>query len=80
MQFSEKEIEQLISEKIFELTHKKISSADEELIDSGILGSILVAELAVVLEKEIAVSISFMEINKDNFKSVNAIKNLLLKK
>ena len=80
MQLAEEKIEQLISEKIFELTHKKITSANEELIDSGILGSIIIAELAVVLEKELVVSFSFMEINKDNFKSITAIKNLVLKK
>jgi acyl carrier protein len=80
MQFSEENIVQIISQKIFELTYKKISSLDEELIDSGILTSITLAELAVELEKELAVSISFMEINKENFKSVNAIKNLMLKK
>jgi acyl carrier protein len=80
MQFSEEKIEQLISEKIFELTYKKISSPNEELVDSGILSSITLVELAVALEKELAISISFMEINKENFKTVNAIKNLILKK
>jgi len=80
MQLSEEKIEQIISQKIFELTHKKISSPDEELVDSGILTSITLAELAVALEKELAISVSFMEINKENFKSVAAIKNLMLKK
>ena len=80
MQFSEEKIEQLISEKIFELTYKKISSVNEELVDSGILSSITIAELTVVLEKEFSVSISFMEVTKENFKTVNAIKTLLLKK
>jgi acyl carrier protein len=80
MQFSEENIAQIISSKIFELTYKKISSPDEELMDSGILTSITLAELAVALEKELVVSISFMEINKENFKSVNSIKNLMLRK
>jgi acyl carrier protein len=80
MRFSEEEIEKIISEKIFELTFKKISSVNEELIDSGILGSITIAELAVGLEQELAITLSFMEINKENFKSINFIKNLLLKK
>ena len=80
MQLSEEKIEQIIAEKIFELTYKKISSVNEELIASGILGSIIIAELAVVLEKEFALSFNFMEINRDNFKSINAIKNLILKK
>ncbi|HKC69699.1 MAG TPA: phosphopantetheine-binding protein [Bacteroidia bacterium] len=80
MQFSAEEIERIIAEKIFELTHKKNLLTNEELIDSGILSSVTVAELAVELEKEFAINISFMEVNKENFKSVSAIKNLLLKK
>ena len=80
MQFSAEEIERIIAEKIFELTHKKNLLTNEELIESGILSSVTVAELAVELEKEFAINISFMEMNKENFKSVSAIKNLLLKK
>ena len=80
MQFSAEEIERIIAEKIFELTHKKNLLTNEELIESGILSSVTVAELAVELEKEFAINISFMEVNKENFKSVSAIKNLLLKK
>lgn len=80
MQFSEEKIQQIISDKIFELTYKKISSSAEELVDSGILTSITLAELAVELEKELGVSISFMEVTKENFQTVNAIKNLILKK
>jgi len=80
MQFSETEIEQIITRKIVELTYKKVSSIDEELIDSRILNSITLVELAVELEKELAINISFMEINNDNFKSVSTIKNLIVKK
>ena len=79
MQFSEEEITKIISEKLFELTYKRISSADEELIDKGILTSITMAELAVELERAFSVSISFMEITMVNFKSVNAIKKLIQK-
>jgi acyl carrier protein len=80
MQFSEGKIEQLISDKIFELTYKKISSTTEELVDSGILSSVTIVELAVALEKEFTLTISFMEVTKENFKTVNAIKTLILKK
>ena len=78
MQFSETEIEQIISQKIVELTYKKVSSVDEELIESRILNSITLVELAVELEKATGLNISFMEINNDNFKSVSAIKKLIL--
>ncbi|HTA63158.1 MAG TPA: phosphopantetheine-binding protein [Bacteroidia bacterium] len=80
MQFSVEKIEQLISEKIFELTYKKVSSTNEELVDSGVLNSVTIVELVVELEKELAVSISFVEVTKENFKTINAIKTLLLKK
>jgi len=79
MRFSEEEITAIITKIIFDLTYKRISSSEEELIESGILSSITIAELAVELEKSFSVSISFMEINKENFNSVSAIKKLLVK-
>ena len=79
MPFSEEKITAIISEKIFELTYKKISSTNEELVDKGILTSITMVELAVELEKAFSVSISFMEVTKENFNSVIAIKNLIQK-
>lgn len=80
MQFSEAEIEKTISEKIFGLTYKKVSSEREELIDSGILTSITIAELAVELERAFSVSFSFMEVSKENFRSVYMIKRLVSQK
>ena len=79
MPFSEEKISEIISEKIFELTYKKVSSADEELVDKGILTSITMVELAVELENAFSASISFMEVNKENFRSVNTIKRLIQK-
>lgn len=80
MQLSEEKITTIISDKLFELTYKKVSSADEELVDKGILTSITMVELAVELEKTFSVSISFMEVNKENFNSVNAIKRFIQQK
>jgi len=80
MGFSESEIEKLISENIFALTYRKISSPQEELIETGILNSITLAELAVELEKTFSVSLSFMDINRENFCSSEKIKNLIQKK
>ncbi len=80
MRFSESEIQQIITQKILELTYKKVSSVDEELIENRVLNSITIVELAVELEKEFSINISFMEINNENFKTVSSIKNLTLKK
>ena len=74
------EIEALISEKIHALTGKKIASPHDELVDSGMLTSITMAELAVELEKAFFISLSFMEVCKENFASVATIKNLVMKK
>lgn len=74
------EIEKLIAERIFALTLKKIVSPQEELIESGILNSITLAELAVELEKTFSVSFSFIEVNKENFSSIGKIEQLLRKK
>ena len=79
MSFSEEKITAIILEEIFKLTYKKVFSADEELVDKGILTSITMVELAVELEKAFSISISFMEINKENFNSLNAIKKLVQK-
>jgi acyl carrier protein len=80
MRFSEEEITSTIKKLIFGLTYKNISSENEVLVDSGILSSITITELAVELEKSFSVSISFMEINKENFNTLADIKNLIVKK
>ena len=67
----------LVNSLIFEITCKKIHSELEELIESGILNSINLAELAVALEKKTGHPIPFIEIKKENFKTVHAICNLL---
>jgi len=80
MRFSEEEIAATITKLIFGLTYKTISSENEALVDSGILSSITIAELAVELEKTFSVSISFMEINKENFNTLSSIKKLIKNK
>ncbi len=80
MRFSEEEIATSITKLIFGLTYKTVSSENETLVDSGILSSITIAELAVELEKSFSISISFMEINKENFNDLSAIKNLVKNK
>jgi len=74
------EIENKLSEKIFELSGKRISSIDEELVESGLLTSITMAELALEIEKIFSVQLSFMEVSKENFRSVGALTKLILQK
>jgi acyl carrier protein len=80
MRFSEDEIASIISEKITGLTHKKNISADEKIIENGILNSISLLELAVELEKTFSVSFSFIEIDKINFSTPGSIQVLIQKK
>lgn len=80
MRFTEEEISKIISDKIFALSYKKISSELEPLVESGILSSITMAELAVELERTFSVSISFMEMSRENFNTAGAIKTLIQKK
>ena len=80
MHFSEEEIGKIITDKIFALSYKKISSQEETLIESGILSSITVVELAVELEKTFLISFSFVEVNKENFNTAGAIRKLIQKK
>lgn len=80
MRFSEEEIAATISKLIYGLTHKKISSGTEELVESGILNSITITELAVEMEKSFSVSVSFMEITKENFRDLISITRLVKSK
>ncbi len=80
MGFTEADIEKIISEKIYGLTLKKISSNEEELIASGVLSSITVAELAVELEKEFSITFSFIEVNKENFSTLHSLVRSVSKK
>lgn len=74
------EIQLGILEKIFVLTHKKIDSPDEELVDSGILTSITLAELAVELENLFHIRFPFIEVNRENFATPSRICTLVQQK
>lgn len=80
MHLSEEEIAVAITKLIFKHTQKIISSEKEILVESGILNSITIAELAVELETVFSVPISFMEINKENFNTIFSIKKLIKSK
>ncbi len=67
--FSHDQISRLISD----LAHIEAPSAETDLIESGLLDSLLVVELVVALEKRFGVHISFDDIEFDNFRSVKSI-------
>jgi acyl carrier protein len=77
MSFIKEEIERIITDAIFELTLKRIRFPEEELIKSGVLTSITVAELAVTLEKVFSISFLFIEIKPENFKNLVTITKLV---
>jgi acyl carrier protein len=66
----------VIKDKIREVAFKKVSDGDE-LLKSGILTSILVVDLATILEDEFNVSIPFTEITAENFSTPEKIKQYL---
>ncbi|MBL7931501.1 MAG: acyl carrier protein [Bacteroidia bacterium] len=67
---------EIIKDKIKEVAFKKVGDTDE-LIKSGILSSILVVDLATILEEEFSVSIPFTEITPENFSSAELIKKYI---
>jgi acyl carrier protein len=66
----------IIKDKIKEVAFKKVTDTDE-LIKSGILSSILVVDLATLLEEEFSVSIPFTEITVENFSTPELIKKYI---
>lgn len=66
----------IIKDKIREVAFKKVSDTDE-LIKSGILSSILVVDLATMLEEEFNISIPFTEITPENFSTPELIQKYI---
>ncbi|MEN8913574.1 MAG: phosphopantetheine-binding protein [Flavobacteriales bacterium] len=65
-------MEEFLKEMIEELTFETVAK-DESLIESGILDSITVVDLAVSIENEVGVSIPFNEIKPENFETIEII-------
>lgn len=65
-------MEEFLKEMIEELTFEEVSK-HESLIESGILDSITVVDLAVSIENEAGVSIPFNEIKPENFETIEII-------
>ena len=75
-----KPFRQEISAAIFSIARKKNILPDDDLIESGILNSLTIMELAVALEKKLKVEFSFLEVSKENFRSIQSMETLLSKK
>ena len=69
-------IQQLIANKIHEIAFTKVA-IETELINSGILSSILVVDLATALEEEFDLQIPFNEITIENFSNLLLIEKFI---
>lgn len=63
------QIIRLLSERV----HVEAPSVDTDLMESGLLDSLTLVELMSSLEEEFGITISFDEIELDNFRSVASI-------
>jgi acyl carrier protein len=64
---------------LFQSLHVEISSAHEDLIDTGLLDSLKIVELLVELEQHFAIRIPLRELEIDSFRSLGAIANFVVK-
>ena len=62
-------IMRILSEKI----HVEVPSVETDLMESGLLDSLTLVELMASLEEKFGISISFDDIELDNFRSVDRI-------
>jgi acyl carrier protein len=59
----------LLSERV----HVETPSADTDLMESGLLDSLMLVELMSSLEEQFGINISFDEVEIDNFRSARRI-------
>jgi acyl carrier protein len=70
------DIRQTIKDEIKELAFRNVGDT-ESLLNSRLLSSIMVVDLAVSLEDKFKVKIAFSDINEDNFETVDLIEKYL---
>jgi len=73
------DIKELIQKEIKSIAFVGVSY-DTSLINSNILDSLAVIDLAIFLEEQTDLSIPTRDINSDNFESINKIANYLKRK
>ena len=71
---TDEEIKDLIKKEITEVAFRSVSDTDE-LISQNILDSMGTVDLAVALEGAFGISIPFVDINKQQFHSVETLAN-----
>ncbi|HBB32136.1 MAG TPA: acyl carrier protein [Cyanobacteria bacterium UBA8803] len=82
-QYTEQQIEQLIKEQISkEIMYDSdfVLESNESLFARGIINSMAVIRLIRFMEEKFDISIEVEEETRQNFESVNSLKNFVLKK
>ncbi len=55
----------------------KVSSPDTDLIEEGLIDSLMLVTLIMHLESEYGITVAFEDIELDNFRTVNAIEQFV---
>ncbi len=70
---SNMELHKKVTELLLHRVHIEAPSVNTDLMETGLLDSLTLVELMTSLEEEFGISISFDEIELDNFRSVARI-------
>lgn len=71
------ELHNKITELLLDRVHVEAPSIETDLMETGLLDSLTLVELMTSLEEEFGISISFDEIELDNFRSVKRISEFV---
>ncbi len=71
------ELHNKITKLLLDRVHVEAPSIETDLMETGLLDSLTLVELMTSLEEEFGISISFDEIELDNFRSVKRISEFV---
>ncbi|MFC1578944.1 acyl carrier protein [Pseudomonadota bacterium] len=54
-----------------------VTDNDTDLIEEGLIDSLILVELIMHLEKQYSITVAFEDIDLENFKSINAIEEFV---
>lgn len=74
------EIKQQLRTFLARFMHNRELLDDEDIFALGILNSLFAMQLVTFVEKEFSIKVEDEDLDVDNFKSVNAIANLVERK